>query len=150
MQVLAVGSVGLAVAVAGLWMLSMFTSVGLFSLGRGTSVRFFRGVAVIQHFHTYNIAPRVPISQAHTTAVARGWLAPPWPGLIPIFRYRDGFVSGMVGPDDNNVSWATSWILWLPLWPLMIPGLGIGVWLLTKWNRKRREVMRGFPIGMPN
>ncbi len=98
-----------------LWIMSCLTrSVGIFSLGNDTSLRFTRGMAEVHHFYEYGIGPAVPEAQWHTTAVGRGWAVPPPPmrwGLTGV-HFTSGLVSGMSGPDvPSMVSPARYWLL---------------------------------------
>jgi hypothetical protein len=146
-------AVMVAVSCAGLWGLSCVTSVGMFTLGNGTSLRFTNGVAEVRHFYAYDVAPPVPRALWHDFAVAHGWTTPNTPGgrfAPPAFRFSAGHVAGVTGTPSSGrgatVSPANYWLMRVPLWPLIVPGLLVGAWRLAAWHHARRRSPRGFEV----
>ena len=142
-----------AAACACLWALSGVTSVGMFTLCGGTSLRFTNGVAEVSHFYAYDVAPPVPRALWHDFAVARGWMTPNIPGgrfAPPAFHFSSGHVAGVTGTPNSGrgatVSPATYWLMRVPLWPLVLPGLGVGTWRLAAWHSARGRSPRGFEV----
>jgi hypothetical protein len=102
-------------------------------------------------FYEYDIAPPVPESQWHTTAVARGWVVPAERrSAVPKFAFSSGHVSGISGTPNSGrggaVSPARYWLLHVPLWATMLPGMVAGAWLALRWRRARLERPRGFLV----
>jgi hypothetical protein len=144
-----IGAVALAVLVVPLWAASMFSSVGIFSLGNGANVRFFRGTAEVHRVYERDIAPAVPHAQWHDHAVARGWTVPPGPrGWVAAgVHFSSGHVMGIGGPGvPLTVAPARYWILRLPLWPLALPGVVAGGLLVARWGNRRQGRRRGFAV----
>ena len=152
----ATSAVVLALVCGGLWLVSYAVSVGRFSLGSGTSLRFANGVAEVSHYYAYDIAPPVPRQQWHDTAVARGWTIPTSPGgrfRPPTFHFSTGHVAGVAGPPGPGgvslVSPANYWLLRVPLWALMIPGLIAGALRLARRYAPRHDRRQGFEVTAP-
>ena len=145
---LAFASLALAVLSAALWAASgVFGSVGIYSIGDGTSLRFARGSIQVHHFYDCDIAPPVPQDRWHTTAISRGWVVPVdgprW--TLPMFAFSGGNVSG-IAARDGLVSPARYWLLRVPLWALMLPGFFAAAWLAVTWDPARQDRRRGFDV----
>jgi hypothetical protein len=122
-------ALALAAASAVLWVASVAGgSIGLFSLGSDTSVRFERGTAQFRHVYEYDFAPPVPADQWHTVARSRGWVVPVGGTSVgPNFAFSSGHVLGITGTPNSGraatVSPARYWLLHVPLWATMLPGV---------------------------
>ena len=142
-----------ALLFSSLWLSSCARSVGSFGLGGDTSLRFTNGVAEVRHFYAYDVAPPVPGAQWHDVAVARGWTTPRFPGgrlAPPAFHFSDGHVAGVTGTPNSGrsatVSPANYWLMRVPLWPFMVPGLLVGVWRLVTRHDARGDGRPGFQV----
>jgi hypothetical protein len=138
-----------------LWVASVAgSSIGLFSLGSDTSVRFERGRAEFRHVYDHDFAPPVPAPQWHTAALSRGWVVPTGgPSTVPNFAFSSGHVIGITGTPNSGlaatVSPARYWLLYVPLWATMLPGIVAATWIVVRWERHRQERAarrRGFEV----
>ncbi len=132
-----------------LWIGSTFRSIGIFSLGDGLSLRFTGGRAHFERYYAYNIAAPVPEQQWFNVATSRGWTTtarPLW--SFPMFHYSSGHVAGIMStPGSNMIYPANYWMLDVPLWAVMIPGMIVGPWLAVRWRRSDpTRPPRGFEI----
>lgn len=143
---IAVGCLGLAGVLVVLWFASLQTSIGIFSLGWDTSMRIARGVIEVRHTYAYNIAPPVPETQWHTSATARGGIAVPPMGDVPMISFSSGHVVGYGSTEHGPITPANYWLLRIPLWLLIIPPGVLGWWLILKWRQKRHGARRGFEV----
>ena len=148
-------AIALAVLCACLWAASALSSVGMFSLGNGTSLRFTRGVAEVRHFYAYDVAPPVPQRLWHDFAVARGWTAPQFPGVRltpPWFHFSTGHVAGVTGTPSSRqsatVSPANYWLMRVPLWVFILPGFVIGTLRFVAWRDSRQDRSQGFEVSL--
>lgn len=141
-----IGALALAALSGFLWVAPLlFGPIGIISLGSGTNLRLGRGEAEIRHIYEYDIAPPVPTDQWFATAVSRGWVNPPYRQItVPRFGFSSGHVLGVGGRDATSP--ARYWLLYVPLWVTMLPGIVIGAWLVARWRRKRQERRRGFAV----
>jgi hypothetical protein len=148
-------TVGVSVLSAVLWVGSaLFGSIGMFSLGPHTTLRFAFGAAEVRHVFEYNIGPTASAANWQVHATKMGWVTParPMPMLPPIvarllpgnFHYSAGSVMGV--SDGKTVSPARYWLLDVPLWATMLPGGIVAVRLFALRQRKRREQGRGFSV----
>jgi hypothetical protein len=129
---------------------SRVTSVGLFSLGPSTSIRFTRGMAEINHTYEFDIAPGMPLAQWDAYARSRRWFVPP-PSLgWHSFGVR--FAAGLVSASNRHsetpdLFWPERyWQLRLPLWPFAVPGIVIAALWARRWGQARHERRRGFAV----
>jgi hypothetical protein len=145
-----VASVAVAGLSAALWAGSgVFGSIGIFSLGQGTSLHFSRGTADVRHFYAYNIAAPIPKDQWHTTALSRGWVNPPGqpPWTLPMFEFSSGNVAGIgMSSSGGSISPASYWLLRVPLWATMLPGVLAATWIAVNWDPGREQRRRGFAV----
>jgi hypothetical protein len=147
-QIAVLACLALAAVSAALWVASSTRgSIGIFSLGWSTDLRFERGEAQLRHVYEYDIAPPVPADQWHATAISRGWVAPPSrQGRFPSFAFSSGHVLGQSGPSAAAASPARYWLLYVPLWATILPGILSGAWTGARWARRRQERRRGFAV----
>jgi hypothetical protein len=154
-QFLLIIALTLAALSAVLWFASVARGpIGLFSLGADTSVSFERGTAEVRHVYEYDVAPPVPTAEWHAVAMSRGWTIPVnRPSVVPRFAYSGGHVIGMGGMSTSGggatVSPARYWLLHVPLWATMLPGLFAAAWLVFRWDRRRQDGAarrRGFEV----
>lgn len=130
-----------------LWGVTMFTSIGIFSLGGGRSLRMVNGAFWINHTYAFDIAPAVSQAQWHQAPLWKGGPPAPQPRGFPIPWYSSGHIMGYSGPDDDSpVRPANYSILIIPFWVVIIP-LGVLGWcLLLRWRKSREMALRGFPV----
>ena len=139
---------------AALWLwTTQLSSVGLFALGDDTSLNLVNGVAEFDHRYDYGFAPPVPDAQWHNFAVSRGWTVPPrpqrwemaWPSL------SSDHVTGMSSSEVRaSVTPTRYWLLRIPLWPLVVPGIVVSGLLAARHRRRRNAGQRGFSIDAPS
>jgi hypothetical protein len=141
------------VAALGLWAFTLaFGSVGIFSLGNNTDLRFSHGQAEVRHRYDEGFASPVSETVWHATAVSRGWIDPPRPqgvgALVPSFSR--GHVTGIAGPEQPLVVRpARFWLLYLPLWPLALVAICTAAFACVRWDREHQAGRRGFAIELP-
>ena len=147
---LVVGAVALAALVGPLWFASMFTSIGIFPLPNDANVRFFRGTAEVNRVYEISTdGPAVPGAKWHDLAMSRGWTSPPRPrgwGFHGV-HFSSGHVMGTnrAAAPDLFVP-ARYWILRLPLWPFVLPGVVAGALFIARWANRRQGGRRGFAV----
>lgn len=133
------------------WTPSFFTrSIGIFSLGQGTSIRISGGVAELDHVYEYDAAPPVRESTWHTTAMARGWRVPSYPMVpfVPWFSFSRGVkgIAQIQSDGEPLVSPARYWLLRVPLWFTMLPGVAFAIAWTVACSRRRSPEPRGFAV----
>ncbi len=145
-----IGALVLSGVSAGLWIANVVLGPIMISLGTDTNVRFWHGEAQFRHYYEYDVAPPIPNDQWHATAVSRGWVIPPErhparPVLVPNFAFSSGHVGGM-SFGGLTVTPARYWLLHVPLWATILPGLVTGAWLAARWRERRAARRRGFGV----
>jgi hypothetical protein len=131
----------------------LFGSIGMFSFGPDTTLRFYLGMAEVRHVYEHDIAPTVPHASWPAHAMKMGWTTTSRPIMFPpmiarflpgSFGYSSGHVLGV--SDGKTVSPARYSVTHVPLWAVMLPGVILGARLVRRWRNERRLRGRGFSV----